>query len=167
ADYSFAVFQLKELQGKPHPMAFEFETRHGDEIFFPTVHIHDGEVHARELFDHTLYLQNIKFDKVVGRYANYHSKDRSTGFVRSKDVARQYCNIQKSAGILEPDLLLHRIEMRGRLPNKDVFAAVQPKRGKPTGYRLGQILPIAPLLGLCGLSWFFNRRNEVQSQDEV
>ena len=44
-DYSFAVFQLKELKGKPHPMAFEFKTRFEDKIFFPTVHIHDGEVH--------------------------------------------------------------------------------------------------------------------------
>ena len=27
ADYGFAVFQLKNLRGKPHPMAFQFETR--------------------------------------------------------------------------------------------------------------------------------------------
>jgi len=45
-DYGFAVFQLKQLAGKPHPMAFEFATRWNDRVFFPTVHIHDGEVHA-------------------------------------------------------------------------------------------------------------------------
>jgi hypothetical protein len=44
-DYSFVVFQLEELKGRPHPMAFEFETRHQENLFFPTVHIHDGEVH--------------------------------------------------------------------------------------------------------------------------
>lgn len=37
-NYGFAVFQLNELSGKPHPMAFEFESR-SDRVFFPTVHI--------------------------------------------------------------------------------------------------------------------------------
>jgi len=49
ADYGFVVFQLAELSGKPHPMAFEFPSRTKD-VFFPTVHIHDGEVHEREQF---------------------------------------------------------------------------------------------------------------------
>src|SRR5690606_16069404 len=68
SDYGFAVFQLKSLVGNPHPMAFEFTTRWPDRIFFPTVHIHDGEVHDREEFDHTLYLQHPEFDRVVGTY---------------------------------------------------------------------------------------------------
>jgi len=33
-DYSFVVFQLEKLEGRPHPMAFEFKTRHSDKIFF-------------------------------------------------------------------------------------------------------------------------------------
>ena len=62
-------------------MAFEFETRLKNEIFFPTVHIHDGEVHKREHFDHTLYLQNAEFDNVVGKYKNHNVNDKQTGFV--------------------------------------------------------------------------------------
>ena len=40
-----------------HPMAMEFNTRHPDTLFFPTLHIHDGAVHAEEDYDHTLYFQ--------------------------------------------------------------------------------------------------------------
>ena len=161
ADYGFAVFQLKNLSGKPHPMAFEFETRLKDEIFFPTVHIHDGEVHRREEFDHTLYLQNAEFDKVVGKYQNYRVRDKQTGFVRSKDVAKRYCTMAKTAGLIEPELLLHRIEMRGNLENKDIMTAIAPRKGS-RGIRFGQLLPLTPaLMGMCGLSWIIHRRNEV------
>lgn len=56
-DYGFAVFQLKELEGRPHPMAFEFTTRLDKTLFFPTVHIHDGQVNEAEEFQHQLYFQ--------------------------------------------------------------------------------------------------------------
>jgi len=53
----FAVFQL-EGTGKRglHPMAFEFP-RADDRLFFPTVHVHDGQVHERAAFDHVLFAQ--------------------------------------------------------------------------------------------------------------
>lgn len=67
ADFGFAVFKLRKkagffsrLFGKKqtfHPMAFEFPRRDANEIFFPTVHVHDGVVHDTAEFDHTLYLQ--------------------------------------------------------------------------------------------------------------
>ena len=69
-DYGFAVFQLESFARAPegwfrrllgrvtarpsgrvaeqktiHPMAFEFPTRTPDQLFFPTVHVHDGQVH--------------------------------------------------------------------------------------------------------------------------
>ena len=40
-----------------HPMAFEFPRRAPAALFFPTVHIHDGEVHETAMFDHRLYCQ--------------------------------------------------------------------------------------------------------------
>jgi hypothetical protein len=57
ADWGFAVFQLKRGAGSVHPMAFHFWTRDRERVFFPTVHVHDGEVHARAGFDHELYWQ--------------------------------------------------------------------------------------------------------------
>lgn len=59
--FGFAVFQLAAGSLKPHPMAFEFETDRSD-LFFPTVHIHDGTVHDSEDFDHVLYMQHAGLD---------------------------------------------------------------------------------------------------------
>jgi hypothetical protein len=83
ADWGFAVFKLKPAKAEPreepgfferlfgggerariptptverHPMAFEFPRRDASRLFFPTVHVHDGEVHATASFDHALYCQ--------------------------------------------------------------------------------------------------------------
>lgn len=40
-----------------HPMAFELPRRDPTTLFFPTVHVHDGQVHDVAHFDHTLYCQ--------------------------------------------------------------------------------------------------------------
>jgi hypothetical protein len=58
ADYGFAVFQLKPGSVTVQPMAFEFPTRAVDQLFFPTVHVHDGRFHAKAAFDHALYYQH-------------------------------------------------------------------------------------------------------------
>jgi hypothetical protein len=67
--FSFCVFKLRHARGvvdrmlgrnpaaDVHPMAFEFPRRDADALFFPTVHIHDGEVHETAAFDHTLFAQ--------------------------------------------------------------------------------------------------------------
>jgi hypothetical protein len=58
ADFGFAVFKLKaSARKKIHPMAFAFERRDRDRLFFPTVHVHDGAVHDAAVFDHELYCQ--------------------------------------------------------------------------------------------------------------
>jgi hypothetical protein len=58
ADFGFAVFKLKASgRKKIHPMAFAFERRDRDRLFFPTVHVHDGAVHDAAVFDHELYCQ--------------------------------------------------------------------------------------------------------------
>ena len=56
ADYGFAVFQLAPGKVTVHPMAMTFPTR-STELFFPTVHVHDGRFHATARFDHALYYQ--------------------------------------------------------------------------------------------------------------
>jgi hypothetical protein len=54
--YSFVVFQLSERSNKPHPMAFTFNSNL-DELYIPTVHVHDGEVKDLERYDHEIYTQ--------------------------------------------------------------------------------------------------------------
>ena len=56
-DYAFAVFKLKPGAVKIHPLAFIFPRRNTQELFFPTVHAHDGTVSAKAHFDHMLYGQ--------------------------------------------------------------------------------------------------------------
>ena len=59
-EFGFAVFKLKGGDFEAHPMAFLFPTARVDQLFFPTLHIHDGEVHEQEEFDHTLYCQALR-----------------------------------------------------------------------------------------------------------
>lgn len=40
-----------------HPMAFWFPRRDRERLFFPTLHVHDGAMHADASFDHVLYAQ--------------------------------------------------------------------------------------------------------------
>ena len=169
SDYGFAVFQLKKLQGTTHPMAFEFQSRLKDQVFFPTVHIHDGKVHSREDFDHTLYLQAKSFDDKVSDYRNRNVKDRMTGFVRSRSTARNFCNVKKTAGLVLGDQLVHRLELRGRLKNQDVIASLTGNRpfkfGQSNFQRLIPFLPAS--VGLAGLGWVFHRREKLgQSEEE-
>jgi hypothetical protein len=119
ADYGFAVFQLKKLSGAPHPIALEFDTRLAQTIFFPTVHIHDGSVHEKDDFDHVLYTQETTFDERVSSYDGPDTVDSKTGFVRSKERATAFTESAKSQGLIDPNLLVHKMTMRGTLPNRD------------------------------------------------
>src|SRR5205823_13970089 len=99
-DSGFAVFQLAAGSLKTHQMAFEFETAMNS-IYFPTLHIHDGQIHDTEEFDHILYLQHAGFDSQVYAYQNPHIRDKSTGLIRSQSVAKQFCDVTKSNGLVD------------------------------------------------------------------
>lgn len=164
ADYGFAVFQLKSREGKAHPMAFEFRTRSADTIFFPTVHIHDGQVHDKEHFDHSLYLQDPSYDAVVGDYEDHDVLDPTTKLVRSDRVAKEFAAPDRTEGILTPDLLVHRKDLRGRHPNQDqIFgfaqASIVPPRAAKWGLRGG-----AALIATAGLGWIIARRRKLAKQ---
>ncbi len=169
ADFGFAVFQLKSLEGKPHPMAFEFKSRWNDRVFFPTVHIHDGEVHKEEQFDHELYLQHAGLDSSVGSYVGPFWYDRVTRLVRSKTSIRGF-HADKAQGILSPNLLIHRMDLRGALPNNDQLL---PVRGDPLKPSMN-LRPLWSLLwgltpwavALFAASWFIRRRMRLRGGGE-
>jgi hypothetical protein len=160
-DYGFAVFQLKAPSGTPHPMAFEFDTRLRDTVFFPTVHIHDGTVHAEDAFDHVLYLQEPRFDAKVGKYRGSEKADGSTGFVRSKEKAGTFADV--SSGVLEGDLLVHKKSIQGMHPNADTLVGLVPAASSlgcdrcemDASNRSG--VGAAPAV-LAGLAWVIRRR---------
>lgn len=160
-NFGFAVFQLAAGALKPHPMAFEFQTQN-DELFFPTIHIHDGELHESEEFDHILYVQHAGLDSRVYGYQNSHVEDKSTGLIRSKHRASRFCNVDKSAGLIEGDLLLHRKIIRGHLPNIDTVLTLSGDPIRPS-LNLRPYLSYAPwLIALAALGWFFDRRSKIK-----
>ncbi|WP_146599950.1 hypothetical protein [Novipirellula aureliae] len=165
-NFGFAVFQLAAGLLKPHPMAFEFQSA-TDDLFFPTVHIHDGEVHDSEDFDHVLYMQHAGLDSKVYAYENSYVEDQSTGLIRSKYVASHFCNLDKTAEIIDENLLVHRKIMRGNLINSDTIFAIA---GDPLNPSLNfrPWLSFTPwLIVLAGIGWFFNRRAKLKKLRET
>jgi hypothetical protein len=180
ADYGFAVFQLKETSGSPHPIAFEWKTRLRDSIYFPTVHIHDGTVHAEDTFHHVLYLQEARFDARVGDYDGPEHADPTTGYIRSKSKASLFVDTDKALGAIDGDLLLHKTSRVGLLPNKDTFKNLvdwksddaqheREQREQATASKSCGLCatsadeamdPIGPAgTALMGLAWVIRRRN--------
>ena len=108
-DAGFAVFQLKKGDMKVHPMAFEFPRADPGKLFFPTVHIHDGEVHDKAAFDHMLFCQTASTDKVMG-------------WEESAELAGKFMkDIDKAQGIVDSKAHCYRKIMKGTLDNKDVL----------------------------------------------
>jgi hypothetical protein len=121
SDWGFAVFQLratasssakvKEQEKQIHPMAFLFPTRMAEALYFPTLHIHDGNINDQAEFDHTLYFQGEPFQEFAHRF--------STG------NAVTFMKVGKAKGIVHPDALCGKRTIVGRKPNRDTFAMRQ------------------------------------------
>ena len=111
--FGFAVFKLKPGTQRVHPMAFEFPTSLGDQVFFPTVHVHDGKVHASAEFDHVLYFQPSGATLL-----------KLSTWAESPKPAHHFINMKKSAGLVLAHEHCYKHEMHGRLPNKDTVLEV-------------------------------------------
>ena len=111
--FGFAVFKLKPGAQTVHPMAFKFSSSLGGQLFFPTVHIHDGQVHARAKFDHVLYCQ-----------AAVTAPLKLSSWRESDKTARHFMDIKKSAGLVLTDEHCYKLEMHGLLANKDTVLGV-------------------------------------------
>lgn len=113
ADFGFAVFKLKPGNAQVHPMAFSFPSALSDTVFFPTLHIHDGEVHPKETFDHTLYLQAPASNLSRG------------GWTESPALAVTKVKCGLTHGMIRPELHVYRQSMLGIFDNGDVVAKVR------------------------------------------
>lgn len=105
--YGFAVFKLKPGAHKAHPIAFEFPRAKPKQLFFPTVHVHDGRVHKMATFDHALFCQVED-----GR--------RVPDWEESFDSAGRFTNAAKSQGVLDPQAVCWRLRIEGRRVNEDI-----------------------------------------------
>jgi hypothetical protein len=121
ADYGFAVFKLKgsaaadasgetaETKKKIHPMVLEFPTRSPERTFFPTLHVHDGEVHPGAGFDHALYVQGSR------------TAPSSSEWRESLGPALAFVDVARTQSLVLGDELVHRREVRGSFANADVW----------------------------------------------
>lgn len=109
-DHGFVVFKLRAGQQRVHPMAFTFPTRRPREIFFPTVHIHDGRIHDLAQFDHHLFAQTD------GRWGR-----RMIGWRESRQPARLFLKLDQCDGLFLPEEHCHYRRLAGRLKNQDTW----------------------------------------------
>lgn len=109
--YGFVVFKLKKDHSKTHPMAFEFPRADPSKLFFPTVHIHDGKIHDKADFDHTLYAQ-------FGPDHRINTKD----WVESNQPAGMFMIMAKCAALVDKDSHSYKREITGQHKNEDILA---------------------------------------------
>jgi hypothetical protein len=108
--FGFAVFKLKKGAKTVQPMAFEFPRANPAKLFFPTIHIHDGKVHATADFDHELYAQSRE-----GERLDLHDWEESP------QPAGQFVLVTKTQGIVDGERHLYLRSLNGRRKNEDVL----------------------------------------------
>ena len=108
SDFGFAVFKLRAGNLEVHPMAFDFPTREPGTLFFPTVHVHDGEVHDEAEFDHVLYLQPGAL-----------SPRELVRWRESSLPAESLVKMDRVQELVAPQQHVYRKILRGMLPNED------------------------------------------------
>ncbi|MFO0756190.1 MAG: hypothetical protein U0359_06845 [Byssovorax sp.] len=114
AQFGFAVFKLRAGERRVHPMAFAFPRKNRSAIFFPTVHIHDGQVRPTARFDHSLFCQWT--DRAYRRTsAPDHDWRRADYFTRDKVDA------SRCRALVHPDAYCFRRILAGELPNQDTY----------------------------------------------
>jgi hypothetical protein len=106
AGFGFAVFKLKPIHGPVHPMAFSFPSSMPQKLFFPTLHIHDGQIHTEEEFDHTLYAQG--------------SGIGAEGWTESPQLASQFVKCDLTGGLVAPGYHVHLRRVQGLQANGDI-----------------------------------------------
>jgi hypothetical protein len=86
-------------------MAFSFPRRDTKALFFPTVHIHDGKVHAKAGFDHALYCQPHERESLQLR-----------DWRESIGNAKSFMKVDKAKGLIAPINIATRKKCTGSCP---------------------------------------------------
>lgn len=108
--YGFAVFKLKPGATAIHPMAFSFPRAEASRLFFPTVHIHDGNVHHTARFDHALYCQTESAPK---------------DWWPSVGPAKTFVRVDQAHRLIDGDRVCYQHTIVGQRPNHDIWLGAQ------------------------------------------
>lgn len=119
ADWGFAVFELSPEPGadeKVHPMALTFPRRDPSALYFPTRHVHDGQVHTVARFDHDLFLQPAVDAPPPPQGA-------PLAWLRAPAPAGFLVDVARTQGLVAPGRHLRGRSLSGDLPNRDQWVA--------------------------------------------
>lgn len=107
--FGYAVFQFDPGAKKEiHPMAYKYPANTLTELFFPTVHVHDGHHADRNAhFDHQLYYQQS------GNFGD------ANGWTASEHIPDWSMKVGRTGGLVRNTDPLYRRRMRGMLLNAD------------------------------------------------
>lgn len=106
-----------------HPMAFEFPRRDPTRLFFPTVHVHDGAVHSKARFDHTLYCQ-VQGDRGSVKSDDGHAWQRSPHVPNPASPEASALPapwVGDAVRWLDPHAHAYRHTLVGEHPNQDIY----------------------------------------------
>jgi hypothetical protein len=112
-DYGFAVFKLRQGEGEVHPLALRFVSRNADALFYPTVHVHHGDLPDLAIFGHTLYLQAPGFAP-----AGWEQAFRPVGDVLNLGSAGVP---DPTRGLVKSGWPLYRLRIQGTQRNRDTW----------------------------------------------
>jgi hypothetical protein len=121
--YGFVVVKLASRPGgfswlrrtrqeTMHPLGFVFPRRDPARLFFPTLHVHDGEVHPLAHFDHELYTQGDTPPAEEQRW-------RATELPVSA-----FMDLKRAQGLLAGDRRCYARSIIGEWRNADVWLKV-------------------------------------------
>lgn len=132
-DYGFAVFALRPGQAvqRVHPIAYRYPADRPGELFFPTVHVHDGggaEPEAR--YDHELFAQ-----------ADWPVTGRGSDWEMGSLLPGQVKGLVRSHGLVAPDIPLRRARLHGDYPNADVVASGSGGRMRAEAWTASGVAP--------------------------
>ena len=123
-DWGFAVFKLRPMSRRTnvHPMALDFPRRNPDELFFPTVHVHNGRFEPRATFDHLPFCQDVdrmRLDR-WNRSSQFEFPDHPLYRWITSPWELGEVIADRARGIVRADLRCHTFHIRGSYPNVDV-----------------------------------------------
>lgn len=113
ADFGFVVFKFKEGHRHVHPMAFSFETRCPERLFFPTVHVHDSYMKKEDHFDHTLYCQKKSLSRTNEPTC---WPDWTASVLLGRDVMKE-----EAKKVINRKGPFFKLDLHGIFPNQDFF----------------------------------------------
>jgi hypothetical protein len=106
-DFGFAVVKISPDVHPFYPLALQFPMRNPNLLYFPTLHIRNGQAPEEVNFDHDLFCQ------------------ARAGWLRTYDIASSFMDIDRANGVIDPGERVSRMTVQGMHPNSDILVGLK------------------------------------------